>query len=714
MDRIENHIEISEQLKRLIPIIGKNKAAKLETAYLLGDENYRKRILEIIDGLRATVFSDTELKESVLIEPPARQISENGDFFIGNILYGKKRLYPLRMQVNDLLTHIGIFGSSGCGKTNIIHNLVRELNSIDVPVVIFDFSKRNYRDLFTIKELKDKVKVYTIGRNVVPFRFNPLKPPENVQISQWAKEFAEVFDHAYWLMGGGRHIILKALDELYKKYSPGYPRIQDLKGWLERYAHVVSSVRERNWVATASRPLESLCFRETGEMFDVDTGINPIQLFEKGKIVVLELDALSNDDKTFLIEIILQWIRDWLIANNIRERLVGVIVLEEAHHVLNREKTKKFGLETVTDLIFREIRELGIGMVYVDQHPSLVSYPALGNTNTHIYMNLGLDTKQSSDIVDAGNMLGLRDELEKDYLRRLSIGHAFILIRKSIFPNPFLIEFPKSEIERGKITDDMLREQMGSIMMKELGDRAVGVIDSRYKVSNELKEKILKDSLKFAKFVQKKEDIEKRMNRVNSNGWKIIELLADSKAVATSDIYKSLKMSCNVFNKHAKELIELGFVNSRRAKVYRQHSVFYFLTHEGELIYALRKGKLPENGEYKFSDKELKFLIEYFALNGWSVKDENGSIVIDRSGKRFVVNISTTKNSTKLYEDFERSAMDGEMYFIAGSEDIKKSVIQQAARFSFNHRNMNFVLYIAGLDEFKKGEKLKKIEFDAI
>ncbi|MFH8132175.1 MAG: DUF87 domain-containing protein, partial [Candidatus Aenigmatarchaeota archaeon] len=457
--------EITKEIQRLIPFLGKEKAARLEAAYFLGDEEYRKKIVEIIDGIKASIFSDDELKSSALLEPPPKEIASKGDFELGTILYGKKELYPLFFNEKDLLTHVGIFGSSGSGKTNIVHFLVKSLAKREIPILIFDFSKRNYRDLLAT-ELKERITVYTVGRDIAPFRFNPLVPPQGVQVSQWIKEFAEVFDHAYWLLGGGRHIILKALDELYKKLEPETPRIKDIKDWLEKYSCFELSPREKNWIATAKRPLESLCLRETGEIFDCEKGILPSSFFEKGKITILELDSLSNDDKTFFIEIILQWIRDWLIVSNKREKLLGVIILEEAHHVLNREKTKKFGVEAVTDLIFREIRELGIGMIYVDQHPSLVSYPALGNTSTHIYMNLGLDTKYSSDVQDAANMLGLREEKDIDYLRRLPVGHAFILIRKSDFPNPFLIKFPLVLVERGIISDEILRKEMEEKILK--------------------------------------------------------------------------------------------------------------------------------------------------------------------------------------------------------------------------------------------------------
>lgn len=703
---MDKQTRISDEIERLVPILGKSKATKLETAYLLGDESYRKRILEIIDALKATVLSDESLKESVLIQPPERHVAESGDFQLGTILYGQKELYPLRLNKNDLLTHIGIFGSSGSGKTNIVHYLAQTLTKLDVPILIFDFSKRNYRDLLQIPELKEKIKIYTVGRNVIPFRFNPLKPPEGVQISQWVKEFAEVFDHAYWLLGGGKYVILKALDGLYKMHAPSWPKMEDLKLWIDKLGYQELSSRERNWVSTAKRPLESLCMREVGEIFDCDEGVTPEKFFEKGNITILELDALSNDDKTFFIEIVLQWLRDWLLVSGVREKLQGVIVLEEAHHVLNREKTKRFGVETVTDLIFREIRELGIGMVYVDQHPSLVSYPALGNTSTHAYMNLGLDTKYSSDVQDASNMLGLGTDDEKDYLRRLPIGHAFILIRKSAFPNPFLVKFPLMELEKGKITDEMIRSYMGEKLIAEIKSKKEEIFFTNGTSSNSL------DPKTFVKKIVNKQAVEARSQRINSKGWSIISVVANSEGSYTSEIYKKLHMSYKTFNKEVKQLINIGFVASKPAKVYKRTAVYYFLTHAGELAFALKHGTIKEYKSDTSFEKLKAYTVDALTLKGWDLRSQSErylSFKVDE--KDVIVNIEATTTKEQMYNNVKRCMTSGESYFVCESEQIKNALMQQIAKYSFEHPAMNLVAFVAKLDDLKNGNSFKKIEF---
>ena len=304
-------IEIKERLftdeiKRLTPILSKQTAERLSKAYLLGDEITRKRIIEMLDIMKASVLADPDLKDAPLLEPPAL----DGDIEVGSVLYGRKNAGPLMWNKENFMTHVGIFGSSGYGKTNLSYSLIKKLSSEGVPVIIFDFSKKNYRDLLQT-DAADHVTVYTVGSNTAPFRFNPLKPPEGISKTQWAKEFAEIFDHAYWLLGGGRHIIMKALDELYE--TSDKPILDDLKKNIEAMSSGTS--RERNWVSTAMRPLESLCMKETGEIFSLADGIKPSAFFEPGRITVLEMDTLSTNDKTFFIEITLQWIRDWLLIN---------------------------------------------------------------------------------------------------------------------------------------------------------------------------------------------------------------------------------------------------------------------------------------------------------------------------------------------------------------------------------------------------------------
>jgi DNA helicase HerA-like ATPase/DNA-binding MarR family transcriptional regulator len=685
-------IDVSKEIKRLVPVLGKEKASRLETAYLLADEETRVRILEMIDALKAAVLSDKNLKNSVLIEPPSKETVSFGDIQFGTVLYGKKKLYPLFLKKENFLTHIGVFGSSGYGKTNLIHWLVSNLTMKEIPVLIFDFSKRNYRDLLSIPELKDKIRIYTVGRNISPFRFNPLKPPEGIQLSQWIKEFSEIFDHAYWMLGGGRHIILKALDAVYEGLSPKIPKLEDLKDWLEKYRSIQGSSREKNWISTAERPLESLCFRETGEVFDCEEGILPSKLLEKGTITILELDSFTTNDKTFFIEIMLQWLRDEALVSGSREKLKGIIVLEEAHHVLNREKSKRIGMETVIDLIFREVRELGLGMVYVDQHPSLISYPALGNTSTHIYMNLGLDTKYSSDILDASNMLGLDYDEEGDYLRRLPVGHAFILMRRLDFPYPFLVQFPLVELDKGSIKDEIVKEFMQDKLLDDI--------------------KKIRGMTPVEPTEQTKKTIEVRPEDIDEKCWKIIEIIGKAEGSSTSDIYGLIGISGNSFKKHADELIELGLIDYNIGKVYRQKAIFYFLTDEGRGIFESKFDEVIEKVDLDLFQIK-NFLINHFSLKGWKfVEEVSNQVIFDNQGNKLFANVLLEIDDEKIKNDFENLTEKSNLYFVCGSEKIKNYIIQQTAKHSLFNK-IDLTIFVSSINDLKDNKDFRKIEFQS-
>ncbi len=678
MDRQE--MLVSREIKRLVPVLGRDTAERINKAYLLGDEDTRKRVFEMLDVIKAAVFTEQGIGDTILLQPPEESVACRGDIEIGQIMYGKKKMYPIKLTKEMFLTHMGIFGSSGFGKTNISYWLIRKLAERNIPVLIFDFSKRNYKDLLGT-DLKDRVDIYTIGRNVSPFRFNPLKPPDGISLSQWMKEFSSIFDHAYWLLGGGRHVILKSLDAVHDIVEK--PRLSDLKRWIDKHGSSRIPVRERNWVATATRPLESLCFKELGQVFECDEGFRPSDFFRPGRITILELDALDTNDKTFFIEIMLQWIRDWLLVNNKKEELLGTVFLEEAHHILNREKASRLGAETVIDLVFREIRELGLGMVYMDQHPSLVSYPALGNTSTTIYLNLGLDSKQSSDVQDAANMLGLVDE-EKGYLRRLSVGEGFMLCRRSDFQEPFLVKFDEVSIQKGLVTDLDIKTHMEGRVPKEVFRYEPRVLKPR-EGEKELKQEGGKDML---------------AQEVEQAGRRIIKVLGEGRGAYSSQIYRELKMSGSTFITKVNKLREQGLVNVVNAKIKKNKMCYYFLTRDGEEFFRSVYGNRTGN-----VDMDMGRVSGMFANAGWNVQKENGRMTISKDGKTVSFIVVDT-----LDRDGIGGAVRNGGRYLCADETIKNTVLQMAARFS--KENGPITVAVTTLKNLEETGKFEKVEFE--
>ena len=678
MDRDEKLI--TDEIRKLVPVLGKENAQRLSMAYLLGDEEVRKRIFELVDATKAAVFSSDELRESVLMEPPPRDIATSGEIEVGEVIYGKKKVYPFRMSIASMLTHVGIFGSSGYGKTNVSYCLIERLSEKGIPVIVFDFSKRNYKDLLATK-LKDRIDIYTIGRDPSPFKFNPLRPPEGVSLSQWIKEFSAVFDHAYWMMGGGRHIILKALEAIYEQKE--HPVLHDIKVWLDEYGDARLPARERNWIATATRPLDSLCFREIGKIFRCRDGVNPSEFFRPGRVTVLELDALDTNDKTFFIEIMLQWVRDWFLVSDSREKLRGVVILEEAHHVLNREKSSKLGAETLIELIFREIRELGLGMVYIDQHPSLVSYPALGNTSTHIYMNLGLDTKHASDILDASNMLGLDYDEEGSYLRKLPVGEGFVLNRMSGFPRPFTVRFDEFEIPKGRVTDEEISEWMEGKLPAEKEEKAGS--------------EPVSGSASVKDVVPEPDELE----GIDDKGWEIFRAIGGGKGSFTSQIYSSLKMSGTVFGSKVRRLMDAGIVGCMKAKIGRNRMYYYFLTDKGRGFYNSKYGGLVGAGNMPMDD-----IVDMFSAVGWRSTRKGDILTVEtEKGETLSIVLVDSLDRSKVYSQVGRNT-----HFIAANKAVKNVLLQEIARYS-QRMSLSKIVFVALGEKFGSKVDFERVDF---
>ena len=76
-----------------------------------------------------------------------------------------------------------IAGMTGTGKTNLAFRILVELRKKKKPFMVFDW-KKNYRDLLQLADMRD-VLVYTVGKKIVPFRFNPLIPPAGTSPGEW-------------------------------------------------------------------------------------------------------------------------------------------------------------------------------------------------------------------------------------------------------------------------------------------------------------------------------------------------------------------------------------------------------------------------------------------------------------------------------------------------------------------------------------------------
>jgi hypothetical protein len=160
--------------------------------------------------------------------PHPAQEEIHGDFIFGS------GANSFGLNESELLQHLLVVGRSGSGKTNCSFIIIKEFLKKGKPFLVFDW-KRNYRDLLLDE---GDILVFTVGRNVCPFWFNPLIPPKGTAPTVWLKKLIEVMAHAYFLGEGVAFLLQKAIDQVYKEHgvyegSDKYPTLADVLKFLE-------------------------------------------------------------------------------------------------------------------------------------------------------------------------------------------------------------------------------------------------------------------------------------------------------------------------------------------------------------------------------------------------------------------------------------------------------------------------------------------------
>ncbi len=446
-----NPDRVRELCRQLKPILGE-KMEQVFQAYLAEDETGKQQLeayLELLQAKHMPVRLDAVATQLVPPNPAQAQ----GEYELGTILYGGKDRGTFGLRENEWIQHVGIFGRTGAGKTNLGFKIVEELVKHGKPVLIFDW-KRNYRDLLTKPLFKD-AKVYTVGKPISPFTFNPLIPPPGTSPKTWLKKLDEVIAHSYMLGNGVLYLLQQTLDLLYEEFGvydgtvQHWPTFQDV---LDKARKLDARGREAGWLSSTLRALASLCFGDMGDLVNHPSANSPDQLLDE--TVILELDALTQQDKIFFASALLLWIHHRRMTEPTREQFKHAIVIEEAHHLLTDERKSLVGGQSVMEITFREIREFGESMVLLDQHPSQISLPALGNTFATISLNL----KTSKDVTAMAQCMLLENE-EKDILGSLEVGQAVVKLQGRV-QGPFLIRIPEFQIVKGAVTDEMIRARL--------------------------------------------------------------------------------------------------------------------------------------------------------------------------------------------------------------------------------------------------------------
>jgi DNA-binding MarR family transcriptional regulator len=630
---------VEELFNKLKPVLGE-KADQLWLIYANASPKMKQNIQGMLEIYASKQLGETFQNDKIVLDPPTEECS-NGEYSLGQVYYGDNPLHTFGLKPESLLGHIGLWGMTSAGKTNASALLMSNLQKSGKSFLLFDW-KKNFRPLLALPEFKD-VKIYTVGRSVSPFFWNPLKPPENTDPSTWLKQVIEVMQHALFLGHGVERLLQKVIHELYVEYDvygkpKDYPILRDVEQKLDDY-HCKG--REAQWLDSARRAVSTLCFGGIGEVFNVR---NPPEIdFEKS--LVLELDSFTESEKIYFTEALLLYLYHIRLSEPNREIFKHCTIIEEAHNCLLKEKTRITGKESIIEVILRQIRELGEGLVIIDQTPSQITPTALANIHTSIVLKLLFP----DDVITAGKLLGLAPH-QFDYIKNLKTGWG--IMRVPYVPKPFLIKFPLFLEKKSVIGDSELLGQ-------NTGYSAETIIKQLKETTDEL--------IRVLRGTDKRKVKEK--DELTPTEEALIKDIGQRPLSSIVERYHRIGLSAYQGNKAKDSLTKQGLVQTETVSSGNGRIKILRLTPEGEKVAQtlgfgvehFPKNASPEHELWK------KKVAEYLKTRGYEVEEEKHigerkltDVVARKDGENIAVEIETGKSDAlqninkNLHKNFDK------------------------------------------------------------
>lgn len=346
----------------------------------------------------------------------------------------------INLDVNQLASHLFITGSTGAGKSNTIYELLSQLDRHQVPFMVIEPAKGEYKHMFGHRS-----DVRVLGSNAKYselLRINPFRFPDETHVLEHIDRLVEIFTMCWPMYAAMPAIFKEAILQSYSecgwdmvssvnRFTPAlFPTFNDLLTQLKAVIDdsAYSQELKSNYTGSLVTRVKSLTNGLNGLIFcgeEIDNG----ELFDSNVIVDLSRIG-SQETKSLIMGILVIRLGEHRAAfSGMNQPLKHVTVLEEAHNIFKRS-TSGGGVEgnditgksvEMLSNAIAEMRTWGEGFIIADQSPHAVDISAIRNTNTKILMRL----PDEADRRIAGKSAGLNDE-QLDELARLPKGVALV------------------------------------------------------------------------------------------------------------------------------------------------------------------------------------------------------------------------------------------------------------------------------------------------
>jgi hypothetical protein len=453
--------EWAEETKHLIDVLAPclNNAeamTQLLNVYLIENNIRRKwkirNDLDAILGLYKPRVMNS--RRPVFAAPPQDKMM--GEIRLGRTVVGDYGFGPeFRIPLSLLSRNVAIFGITGAAKTTLLNSLLDSVMTIrhehnDQRLGVLSFGgKRDARPL--LNRYKDFIEL-----PVEELKFNPLRPPEGMDVKRYWQFLAEALGFTFRIYTAGVNYILEFLDTLHEEWrrTGKFPTLIDLYNLMVA-THETTPKRVDYYTVMHNR-IRTLV-SVLGASLSVDRPF-PVELLSKA--VAIELYGLRAVDQETLISIILGFIYCLHLHMDIRgEGPRLVIFCDEASRIWGTylsegEVAREMSGQHVLNLLPAQSRDLGLSFVFATNTPHALTPVIYSNSVLKISGNVsGIDTRIVREA------MGLDDD-QGYALQRLMRGE-WLVSMADIYTSPFMMvtEPPKYPLDRN-VTDEEVLERL--------------------------------------------------------------------------------------------------------------------------------------------------------------------------------------------------------------------------------------------------------------
>ena len=427
--------------------------------------------LPVYDGNMSGVEGTRYKKQR---EQLKEEVVSDSNIKFGQLISSDMKKVTIGCDERILSKHVLIVGMPGTGKTTFSINLMLQFAERNIPFLIVEPTKTEYRAL--IEQLPD-IQIFTPGNvSVSPFIINPFIPLKGITVEQYKPVLVSAFMAAFSMPSPLDLLFQNAIQQCYTKYGwKDYSTSDDsdvtIFGLHEFILVFKKLLQTSNYSKDVKSNLETAGVMRLMNLIDMNSNIydsiNTIPIEDLIlRPTIIELNSIENmEQKALIMALLLVDVCAYTKINSlsIGTRLKNVLMIDEAHVLLSPEgrgdnSDISAGSSTVSSLqrMLKEIRAYGTGVIIADQSPSKVTHDIIAATDTKIMFRL-VEASERRLIANSTNM----DAEMEETLSCLQVGEAYVY--STAFNKPQLVmteDIREKKQIKLSIDNDLIRKLM--------------------------------------------------------------------------------------------------------------------------------------------------------------------------------------------------------------------------------------------------------------